>query len=332
MPTATATSLPPELWLDILPHVPYSPSNLTTFRLISHHFNALITRHETSLVKGIKWYSIPISTANLYPDLPLRTFRSLATLHARQETLQEVARAWPTIITTRNESPGQEGLHWLAGRYEPIFTAGLLLLYRLQDTPFTHSVLFPNHAGFRNHNPTHTAQLALLHTLPPTSLAPLLFVCLASVKVLRVLGPEPINESWCKGDVEVRSEVEMACEEVLLESGVGVFVGLLGIGGEGGKGRGEWALSLLRAEIARTTDRQAPASFDEARVAVPPTLISALRSALATRMECRVHQVVTKMWQILSGTVFDGLGEDEGLMAKVVNGEEIGKGMRRMGF
>ena len=90
--------------------------------------------------------------------------------------------------------------------------------------------------------------------------------------------------------------------------------------------------SLLRAEIARTTDRQAPASFDEARVAVPPTLISALRSALATRMECRVHQVVTMMWQILSGTVFDDLGKDEGMMARVVNGEEIGKGMRRMGF
>ncbi len=90
--------------------------------------------------------------------------------------------------------------------------------------------------------------------------------------------------------------------------------------------------SLLRAEIARTTDRQALSSFDKARVAVPPTLISALRSALATRMECRVHQVVTKMWQILSGTVFDELGKDDGMMAKVVSGEEIGKGMRRMGF
>ena len=247
MPTATATSLPPELWLDILPHVPYSPSNLTTLCLISHHFNALMTRHETSLVKGLKRYSIPISTAKLYPDLPLRTFRSLATLHARQETLQEVARAWPTIITSRNESPGQEGLHWLAGRYEPIFTAGLLLLYRLQDTPQTPPLPAPNLAESlaETHNPTHTAQLALLHTLPPTSLASLLFVCLASVKILRVLGPEPINKSWCKGDVEVRSEVEMACETILLESGVGVFVGLLGLGGDGGKGRGEWALRYV---------------------------------------------------------------------------------------
>ncbi|KAK0872745.1 hypothetical protein LTR87_012243 [Friedmanniomyces endolithicus] len=206
-----------------------------------------MTRHETSLVKGLKRYSIPISTAKLYPDLPLRTFRSLATLHARQETLQEVARAWPTIITSRNESPGQEGLHWLAGRYEPIFTAGLLLLYRLQDTPQTPPLPSPNLAESlaETHNPTHTAQLALLHTLPPTSLASLLFVCLASVKILRVLGPEPVNKSWCKGDVEVRSEVEMACETILLESGVGVFVGLLGLGGDGGKGRGEWALRYV---------------------------------------------------------------------------------------
>lgn len=43
----------------------------------------------------------------------------------------------------------------------------------------------------------------------------------------------------------MRSEVEMACEEVLLESGVGVFVGLLGVGGDSGKGRGEWALRYI---------------------------------------------------------------------------------------
>ncbi|KAK0941972.1 hypothetical protein LTR29_006545 [Friedmanniomyces endolithicus] len=334
MPTATATSLHPELWLDILPHVPYSPSVLTTFRLISHHFNALITRHETSLVKGFKRYSIPTSTAKLYPDLPLRTFRSLATLHARQERLQDIARAWPTIITSRNESPGQEGLHWLAGRYEPIFTAGLLLLYRLQDTPETTPFSSPDHAPdhVSNHNPTHTAQLALLHTLPSTSLATLLFVCLVSVKILRVLGPEPINERWCRRDVEVRSEVEMACEEALLESGVGLFVGLLGLGEEGGVARRKWALSLLRAEIARTTDRGPSDSDNQVREAVPQALILALRSALATKMECRIHQVVTRMWQILSGTVFDDLGKDEGMMGRLVNGEEIGKGMRRMGF
>ena len=45
--------------------------------------------------------------------------------------------------------------------------------------------------------------------------------------------------------MEVRSEVEMACETILLESGVGVFVGLLGLGGDGGKGRGKWALRYL---------------------------------------------------------------------------------------
>ncbi|KAK1084393.1 hypothetical protein LTR33_002689 [Friedmanniomyces endolithicus] len=245
MATITATSLPPELWLDILPHVPYSPSTLTTLRLISRRFNALINWHEISLVKNIKKYTISANSTKLYPDLPPQTFRGLATLYARQETLQDVAQAWPDIVSASNGAPRQEGLYWLKGRYEPIFTAGVLLLYRLQDTPFTPSILSPNHAGFRNHNPTHTAQLALLHTLPPTSLAPLLFVCLASVKILRVLGPEPINERWCKGDLEVRSEVEMACETVLLESGVGVFVGLLGLSKDSGKGRGEWALRYV---------------------------------------------------------------------------------------
>ncbi|TKA63750.1 hypothetical protein B0A55_09965, partial [Friedmanniomyces simplex] len=146
-------------------------------------------------------------------------------------------------------------------------------------------------------------------------------------------------------DVGVRSEVELACEEVLLESGVGVFVGLLGGGGEDGDGgrrvdsdaddedgNGDWAVSLLRAEIARTTDRESLASSDQAKARAPPSLILSLRSALAAQAQCGTHQVVTKMWGILSGTGFEGLRKDGEIMGKVVRGEQVGMGMRRMGI
>lgn len=63
----------------------------------------------------------------------------------------------------------------------------------------------------------------------------------------------------------------------------------------------------------------------------PPTLTSVLRRAFAVQMDCHVTEVTSKMWEVLSGTMFDKV--DDEMMANLVNGETVRrKGMRRMGF
>lgn len=78
--------------------------------------------------------------------------------------------------------------------------------------------------------------------------------------------------------------------------------------------------SKLRAEIAGMEDRQSDL--------YPPTLISCLRRALARQSGCEIRQTVTRMWEILSSTGFDEV--DEAVMAKVVKGEILDMGMRRI--
>lgn len=67
----------------------------------------------------------------------------------------------------------------------------------------------------------------MLRTLPATSLACLLFKLIASIKTLRVYGPEPINASFARHDSLMRSDVELAFEKLLLLRGPNVFVAML---------------------------------------------------------------------------------------------------------
>lgn len=60
----------------------------------------------------------------------------------------------------------------------------------------------------------------------------------------------------------------------------------------------------------------------------PPTLTSCLRRAFAARIGCHFAQNIGKMWEVLSSTTFDDLDEDK--IAKVVNGEELPGGMKRI--
>lgn len=66
----------------------------------------------------------------------------------------------------------------------------------------------------------------------------------------------------------------------------------------------------------------------------PPTLISALRRGFAKSLNIDITQNASKMWEVLSSTSFDHLGEEK--MIDIVNGIDIaakGKGgMKRMGF
>lgn len=61
-----------------------------------------------------------------------------------------------------------------------------------------------------------------------------------------------------------------------------------------------------------------------------PTLISTLRRAFANKMECHIMQNTGKMWELLSSTAFDAMGEVE--IGKVVRGESLVQGMKRLGY
>ncbi|KAK4902336.1 hypothetical protein LTR27_001240 [Elasticomyces elasticus] len=313
--------LPPELWLNIIPLIPYTPTQLSTLRLISRHHNSLIILHEKSLASHLKTQTFDTTTLRLFPGIAVSSYRHLATLHTRLQTLQTLKAAWPAITTAGGVNTNRE-LAWLEGRYEAVFTTGILLLYRLQDTTSAGTHI---HSSVEGTLCPHCAKLALIAGLPAGSLACLLFVLVAAVKILRVHGPDPINARWCKDDMEIRSEVELACEEVLLESGPVVFMGLLD---ERHKHSG-WALSTLRTEISGMTARQQPFASGQSK---PATLISALRVALAEKTGCGKGRVVGKMWEILSGTMFDHLAREESKMVGLVRGEEVLGGEKRMGF
>lgn len=84
-------------------------------------------------------------------------------------------------------------------------------------------------------------------------------------------------------------------------------------------------LSALEKEVAGMVDRQSPSPDG---IPKPPTLTSCMRRAFAARLGVHISQNVGKMWEILSSTSFDEV--DEVKMVKVVNGEEIKGGLKRI--
>lgn len=241
-PTSTTTqiipadTLPPELWLDIIPRVPYSPRSLLNIRLTCHRLNTLTTQHETSLVADIKRQQCSSTQTGRFPGLELVGYRDLSTLYGRQQTLDQVHKHWLKVTYASPE------LKWLKGRWEGIHKTGLLLLYHLQDVEplSTHEA--------HSHSKTsedaidwvaHCAKVRLLESLPATSLACLLFQLMASIHILRIHGPEPISNKYAAGDVGTRTEVELAFEELLLTHGPDIFMGML----DEGHAKREWTIA-----------------------------------------------------------------------------------------
>lgn len=223
---ASLMTLPPELILQVIPHIPHDPKDLQALKSTSRYFYSLLTTHETTLVPAIRKISYQ-TTPLLFPSLLLESYDQLANLHTRLATLAEFHANWLHLT-----SHGPE-LNWLRDRWESIHKAGTLLLYRLRDS--SDSVIDGNsEAG-------HTAKVDLLHLLPATSLACLVFKCYSAIKILRVHGPEPAHAAFAKDDAGMRCEIELALEEMLLVHGAEFFVAMLAAGREGG-GKGQWAV------------------------------------------------------------------------------------------
>ncbi|KXL47854.1 hypothetical protein M433DRAFT_157458 [Acidomyces richmondensis BFW] len=217
---------PPELWLEIIPHIPYTPFALTRLRLVHPDLNALIQFYEHGLVTAIilrttiPFHNSNISVRDLFPQMPLTTYRDLRSLHARLYILEAIERH----ITTTH----------------PAFRAGLLLLYRLQDVTCSSSPSDLNSAS---------AKRALLSSLSAASIACVLFALVSGVQSLREVGPMPLRVTKCEkvlgmGWDDERMQVELACEETLLLWGPELLFGLLGLGGERFRGR-DWAVGYV---------------------------------------------------------------------------------------
>jgi hypothetical protein len=176
----------------------------------------------------------------LFPSLHLKDFATLNILHGRLSRLDALHAEWLHIT-----SYGPE-LVWLRGRWETIHKAGLLLLYRLQDVSrgetsttsvseppidaHPSSISPPLSAGaYVPHYPTPAA-IALVDSLPAPALACLLFKLVSSIKILRIHGAAPIHGTYAAGDLLVRSDVELASEEMLLLHGPEWFLAMLKAG------------------------------------------------------------------------------------------------------
>lgn len=198
----TLISLPAELLLEIIPHIPYTPHNLQCVCLVCTHFKGLIKDHETSLVADIVKQPEIHDSLKLFPGLK-PSYKGLQTLHSRLDVLDGVHDKW---LHATSHGPD---LSWMKGRWEAVYKAGLLLLYRLQDIS------------------DYDSKIKLLHTLPSTSLACLLFKLISSIEILRIHGPAPIHESFKRGDWEMRGDIELAFEELLLSHGPSFFIRLM---------------------------------------------------------------------------------------------------------
>ena len=81
--------------------------------------------------------------------------------------------------------------------------------------------------------------------------------------------------------------------------------------------------SALRNELAQMEDRQLSPTAQ-------PTLISGLRRSFAAKTGGHIGNTATKMWEILSSSAFDEVDEEK--MGRLVGGEALDGGWRRMGY
>ena len=212
-------ALPAEILLDIVSSVPFTPANFLALRLTCRRFHDVLTHHEGPIAAATRRQTFDARIVALFPGLGEESLRNLSRLYTRVDTLAGVHEQFLNIT---NNSPE---LEWLKGRFEAVHKAGLLLLYHLQDLRLRPAAA----ATLEGASPIceHCQRVLFIRTLPPTSLACLLFKLISSVRILRIFGPEPIRDSWRKGDAGARSDVELVCEELILRNGPWFFVALL---------------------------------------------------------------------------------------------------------
>lgn len=280
----TLTTLPIELILEILPYIPYTAAHsLRPLCLTCTSLHRIIVQHEKSLVRSIKTKQAFHLQLQLFPSLVIDSFKGLDLFYRRLERWEVLRGEWGRIVSGGGSSSttggddddddGERGLEveWLQGRrWEGIYQMGGLLLYRLgdyerqqqqqQQQQHQHQQQEQHQHEQEEREKEKYSSSSLIDYLPATSLASIYFHIIASIKILRIYGPDPIHQRFCAGDFGVRSDVELALEEMLLMYEPEFFLALLEVRREekkkkekkkkidrrrdcsGGDSRGSWAV------------------------------------------------------------------------------------------
>ncbi|THW76600.1 hypothetical protein D6D17_10426 [Aureobasidium pullulans] len=146
-------SLPPELILESLAQVNYTPGHHDQLRLVCHDFNDLLQQYEHSLSLEIIRLQLPLNILAKYPGLHTPGsslgFKTLDELYMRFNTLFRIERNCHNI--RRRE--GKEAA-WMRPEWVNLQQAGMHLLYRIHDSK------------------SHENKAQIIKSLPPTSRPP----------------------------------------------------------------------------------------------------------------------------------------------------------------
>ncbi|CAD0053083.1 unnamed protein product [Aureobasidium pullulans] len=299
-------SLPPELILESLAQVNYTPGHLDQLRLVCHDFNDLLQQYEHSLSLEIIRLQFPLNILAKYPGLhppgSSLGFKTLDELYMRLNTLFRIERNCHNI--RRRE--GKEAA-WMRPEWVNLQQAGMHLLYRIHDSskplrpcPYTDTML--------TQSESHENKAQIIKSLPPTSLAILLLTLHLCVHQLRSDGPCILIPTSPLLHGMLRFEVELCTQELILHHGPSYQDALLC--------HCPHAISLLETEVRNMETRQLPSEDGKD---AQRTLIAECRCRLAETLGSDVEDNRKDMWSILER--IGSLTEKD--VVKVIRGEEL---------
>lgn len=217
------SSIPTECLIDILSSVDYTESTRSDLRGVCKRFQSTVDSYEHSIVRTIVTQQFDWARRqypSLFSDGMTMTWSSMDVLFRRISVLSSI-KSRCLIVRQGNA----EHSSWTTYRALTFHYAGLLILYRLKDCRKRTPLVY--HATPLTETATNEGKRALILSLPKASLAILTFTLMMSIHVLRALGPELVLHWVSPPQEDARSEIELACEEVLLRDGPEFLLGLL---------------------------------------------------------------------------------------------------------
>ncbi|PNS19781.1 hypothetical protein CAC42_7748 [Sphaceloma murrayae] len=299
--SASLDGLPNEILLDILSEIDYDPSLEINLRLVSKRFKQITDGYQHCIASNILNTQFAWAPRQ-YPELFEKRrrdgkppgWKELAAIFHRTAVLSNIKSRCKIMREGNSEHSA-----WTTCRALTFQHVGLLLLYRLSDTG------------------SAEAKAELLNSLPKGSLAILLFTLMVSVHLLRAVGPQMVLY-WTDPPVteEIRSDIELACEELLLRDGPRFLLGLLM--------HDNAAIESLKTEVFQMDSRQ---THNDDGAPPPPTLIATLRQAFSTAVKCEIRYSLVHMWYVLDEECAELADSDEKVVQtaieRIVNGEPL---------
>ncbi|TKX23900.1 hypothetical protein C1H76_3838 [Elsinoe australis] len=299
--SASLDGLPNEILLDILSEIQYDPSLESNLRLVNKRFQQVTDGYQHCIASNI--LNTQFSWApRQFPGLFEKSkqngkapgWRELAAIFHRTAVLSNIKSRCKVMRETNSEHSA-----WTTCRALTFHHAGLLILYRLADSG------------------SAEAKAELLRGLPKGSLAVLLFTLMVSVHLLRAIGPQMVLY-WSDPPLteDTRSDIELACEELLLRDGPTFLLGLLM--------HDRSTIESLKTEVSQMDQRQTHGIDGEPP---SPTLIATLRQAFSNTVNCEIRYNLVHMWYVLDEECAELADSKEEVVRtaieRIVNGEPL---------